>query len=727
MSNIRIDRTPTTALIISSHEKSSLMERYKFHQYLVNPLKRTWGSSIKVLSICYLFVARCLDKLIKKRKRVLGHKEAGRWELIQRRIWKEDALQPRLRGHLNNTFMLLVTKHGRKHKGGQNGCYAGKADNHTLMSCIINMSKSIKFSKHENRQDTKKATVHPNEESRKKRMLLDLFQDGIEARQFKSIAILHFLRMASKEFEMFGSKKVLQKHTYKIDGVLFSKTRWTDTSQIQSTCGEKVDLVDYNIQASAPVMDRHSPISLSICLHFHHEVGQHRGTDHSFLLSLSAVYIFGGQRLMKQVVSECIQCRIKLKRRFYQNMGPLSQQQLTFGSVNRYTMLDMSGPYEIQAGLNVKATRATAGCTKAWLLHSVCLVSSFTTITVLEDYSTESFVQAIHRMGSITGYPEICWLDNSHTEIRGLSKATYTMIRGVQEVYEETGIAIRLCGSGGESHARHGRIERSIALVKRFFQAKRVNLSYLTPIGLDTLAKQAASYLNSMPLATKKRHGCTMSASLVTPFTFLVGRGYGHRAPAGIPSIEENRGKIMDALELAQEGMLQYFLTNIPDLLLRTTWEDDPKQKIVVGDVVLFQKDISLKVIKWHLGVVEHTEEDQDGVSRIFEIVYTNANEIKLPESKMDPTIPRIRRRYTRKGCHTIVKLFEIGEEGLGHDIKQLNQWLKKENGELEIKQGKNDASSGLGDDQVDRNLLRNEITRMHLKAQMNYLLASMN
>ena len=93
----------------------------------------------------------------------------------------------------------------------------------------------------------------------------------------------------------------------------------------------------------------------------------------------------------------------------------------------------------------------------------------------------------------------------------------------------------------------------------------------------------------------------------------------------------------------------------------------------------------------------------------------------------MDPTIPRIRRRYTRKGCHTIVKLFEIGEEGLGHDIKQLNQWLKKENGELKIKQGKNDASSGLGDDQVDRNLLRNEITRMHLKAQMNYLLASMN
>ena len=152
---------------------------------------------------------------------------------------------------------------------------------------------------------------------------------------------------------------------------------------------------------------------------------------------------------MKQVVSECIRCRIKLKARFYQNMGPLSKQQLTFGSVNRYSMMDMSGPYMIRAGLNIRATRATAGTTKAWLLHNVCLVSSFTTITVLEDYSTDSFLQAIHRMGSITGYLEICYIDNSHTEIQGLSKATYLMMKGAGEVYEQTGIAIRLCGSGG--------------------------------------------------------------------------------------------------------------------------------------------------------------------------------------------------------------------------------------------------------------------------------------
>ena len=715
--------TPPIGLIIKNTDRNSLMKRYEFHNYLVNPLERTWSSSVKVLSICYLFVTRCISKVLDKNKDAGGN--FGKWKAIQKRLIKEDALQPKLKRQLDNTFMLLVTKDRQDGKKTKRVRTPGKVSSHGLMSCVINMSRSIKFSKHKQNQKNSES----NGKGKKRRQLLDMFRDGLEARNFKSIAILHYLKMASDEFRAFESKQTLRKHTYQADGLLFSKTRWTETSQIHSTCGEENRLLDYNIQASAPVMDRRSPISLSISLHFHHEVGNHRGVDHSYLLSLSAVYIFGGQKLMKQVVSECIRCRIKLKARFYQNMGPLSKQQLTFGSVNRYSMMDMSGPYMIQAGLNIRATRATAGTTKAWLLHSVCLVSSFTTITVLEDYSTDSFLQAIHRMGSITGYPEICYIDNSHTEIQGLSKATYLMMKGAGEVYEQTGIAIRLCGSGGESHARHGRIERSIALAKGFFQSKEVEIGYLTPIGFDSLAKQASTFLNSMPMATRKRHGCTMTAALVTPFTFLVGRGYGHRAPAGTPLVEENIGTIMASLERAQRGMLEYFLTNIPDLLLRTAWEVDPRQEIKIGDCVLFQKDIGLKAIKWHLGIIQHAEEDQDGVSRIYEIVYTNSSEIKLPESRNDKTVPRIRRRYTRKSCHTIVKLFDVEEEGLGQDIRQLNRWLKQgcasQGEETENVGTESEHEKDLGSRRQERHPLCTDMTRVRLRAQMSYLLSA--
>ena len=649
--------------------KDKILKRYNYHDYIINPLAKSWSSCVKSLSLCYLFIARCLNKIIIRQ--ASDARTEKRWKEIEYGILKKEALQKQ-KAQLNNTCMFLINRERSKkknlklhHQGIRDE--ASRSKEQALRGSLLNMSRSIKLSSKDNEQKNKN-----------KKHLLELFRDGLEARQFKEVAIMYFLIMASREFMHFMPEGIKKKHTYRNGELLFSKTRWQDTSHMYSTFGNETSLLNYDIQPSAPVMDSCSPISISICLHFHREVSKHRGVDQSFLLTLSSVYIFGGQKLMKELVQECAACRIKLKKRFYQEMGPLSQQQLTFGSVNRYTMLDMSGHYITRAGLNIKETRATAGTTKTWLLHSVCLVSNYSMITVLEDYSTESFVQAIHRLGCLTGYPEIAWIDNSHTEIKGMIKTKFNMMESIGSVYAETGITIKLCGSGGNSHSRHGRIERRIGLAKKYFAMRKVEIGYLTPIGLDTLAKQAANFLNSLPMATKKRHGCTMTAQLVTPFTFLIGRGNGHRAPSGSPEIEENRGTIMRALEGAQKGMLEYFVTNLPDLLLRTTWEESTNQILAIGDCVLFQKDVSLKEVRWHLGVIQACEEDEDGISRIFEIAYTNASEIKLPQTKEDKTNPKIRIRYTRKGCHTLVKLFDLEDHGLMGDISQINNQLKK-------------------------------------------------
>ena len=60
--------TPPIGLVIKNTDRNSLMKRYEFHNYLVNPLERTWSSSVKVLSICYLFVTRCISKVLVKNK-----------------------------------------------------------------------------------------------------------------------------------------------------------------------------------------------------------------------------------------------------------------------------------------------------------------------------------------------------------------------------------------------------------------------------------------------------------------------------------------------------------------------------------------------------------------------------------------------------------------------------------------------------------------------------------
>ena len=43
-------------------------ERFSFHTYLVNPLKRTWLSAIRIMSIVYHFIRKILTKLYDKRK-----------------------------------------------------------------------------------------------------------------------------------------------------------------------------------------------------------------------------------------------------------------------------------------------------------------------------------------------------------------------------------------------------------------------------------------------------------------------------------------------------------------------------------------------------------------------------------------------------------------------------------------------------------------------------------
>ena len=685
-------------LVINENSVSKIMERFKFNEYLVNPLARTWSSSIRTLTIVYLFAARCMDKIIGKHMRNGEKDKQLRWQAVKNNILKEDMLETKQT--LNETFTCLINK----------DCPNGENENrhNTIKSTEQNTAS-------ENNAET--TTDRPQ----KKLHMLELFKSGIELNFYKNVAITYYLILASLELENFVPKSTLKKHTYKRGSIYFSRTRYLKTSHLYSTLGEETNLLDYNIQDSSPVLDRYNPTAISISFHFHNVIAQHRGVDQSYLKLMSSVFILQGQPLMTEIVKSCIRCRIKLKKRYYKQEGPLSQIQLTFGGIHRYVCLDMSGPYTTLSGLRARTTRTRTGTTKSWLLHGVCIMSNYSTITVLEDYSTESFVQAIHRMGCWLGYPEVAYLDNSWTEIKGLKNSKFTMLKAIHKAYDEMGITIKLCASGGEGHARLGRIERRVGLCKRFFEMKRQDISYLTPLGLETLAKQAASFLNSLPLATRKRTGATVASELITPNMFLVGRDGGYRAPGGCPTLNENRGEILSALQRAQEGMLKYFVENIPDLILRTTWTkpSNELENLKIGDTVLFQKDASAHAIEWKLGVIHGIEQDDDQEGRILEIGYINASETKLPLTRTDNTVPKIRKRYTRKSCHTICKIMAIDEPDMNKDLVQLNRMLEEER----VGEARSEKSTNKRSTNKSPTPLTTECSQIYWKMNLNHLL----
>ena len=658
-------------LAINNQWVSQIKERYLFSEYLLDPLKKNWTKVIRILGIVFYFIHQLITRRICKTTITNDVGNINRWKLLYKNIF--DITKDSDRINFCQTFTSMVTKESQEmeasiHNNHIQICEQIKRSPKSLLKSICTLISHL-----------------PNETEPNSMHILDLFSNGITANFFMSTAILYYLKKASKELEMFYKRGMIRKHCQKSGQLYFSKNRWMETNQLRIIDDENINLQDLNIQELAPVLDRHSPVAISLALHFHNNVTKHAGADRSHLAIQGSVFIFQGQRLFEDICRDCITCRIKLKQRYTQIMGPLGKEQLSYSAVGRFIFLDMSGPYETRASINARNTRKTSGKTKTWLLHGVCVVSSYSVVQILETYATDSFVQAIHRIASYIGFPQLAFIDSSQTEIKGLTKTKFSMYDASNRLFDEFGITIKLCGVGGESHSRHGVIERRIGLFKKYFEISKQKITELTPIGLYTLALQAASHLNSAPLCTKKRNGSTISSRLITPNCFFLGKRTSHRAPAGIPYIEEDRSTMMDKLHKAADGMLTFFQVNIPDLLLRTCNTKETKEKIAKGDLVLFMKDESQMTYNWKMGIVYELELDEDKEPRIIQITYVNKDEITLPMNKGEQNLTSITKRITRKGIHTIVKLYSIDDKGINNDLAHLNNVLQNSTKHLEL------------------------------------------
>ena len=72
------------------------------------------------------------------------------------------------------------------------------------------------------------------------------------ANLFKGRAILYYIQKASREVESFYTPSVIRKHCFKSGSILFSKNRWLETNQLREMAEGGLQLLDFNIQESAP-------------------------------------------------------------------------------------------------------------------------------------------------------------------------------------------------------------------------------------------------------------------------------------------------------------------------------------------------------------------------------------------------------------------------------------------------------------------------------------------
>ena len=628
-------------LAIGKEFQNKVKERLEFHEYLINPLRNPWTKSIRILSIALNFVRQIVLKRIQHTSKTALQSSLKDWQSLHQRIFCSE-YEP----VLHDCFTNL--------------CFVNSGD---LSANRVNDS----FVLVQTRSKAKTKDTLPGKVS-----FTEVFKDIQELKVAKYSSILYFLRLGSKELTEFYPKSILRKHTFVKNGLYFSKQRVLECDNVDDLMGSEVASHELGISNLLPCIDRYSPVGISILMHIHRRPANHLGVDRTWSTALSSVYIFQGQSLLKDIVRSCFHCRHKLRKKFNTNYGPINKMSLSFAPVNEHVMLDMSGPYLVKSRLTSRSTRINSSLCKVYLLHTVCLTSYLHTITIVEDYSSQGFTDALHRISSRYGYPSIAYTDGSASQLKSLLSAQLTMKSFTGSIFKETGIEVRVSGSGGASHARQGRVEKAIDLFQRFIENRKSSVQELTILQFDSLICQATAFLNSMPLCHKKRTGSCSSSYLVSPYSFLLGRRSNTRAPAGYPLLPDSRGKILDAVQEASKGMLKYFTAAIPDLLLRPTRQKDP-DKIRRGDMVLFAYEESAIAITYKLGLVTRLEFDGDGEARIAELSYSNAQETDLPVKKTDKTKPKSLSRLTRKGIHTLIKIYSADDQDINTDIDCIN------------------------------------------------------
>ena len=632
--------------IVNFNTTNRLMERYEFSNYILDPLKFNWNKTIRIVSLAFFFLRKLLLKM-----------EHNSKSFSYTRIY-------------NNLFINF---------------------NRGLIPMeLFTPKESILYSY---RTDRRK-NINTNESINYLHSLMNSRSD------FKQISLAvgwYFLRFASNEAKHFCPKNTLIKHAIEKHGILLSNNRWKDSCTIEDTLELDFEVPKIEIRSEAPYMDRYSPIAIAIARHIHAVVG-HRGSEYCRLYSLNFLEIYQGQRLFGEISKDCIKCKIRFKKKMYAEFGKLHPTQLIIGHVMSVCQADMSGPYETKTHLQAKNTRGRPSSTKLWVLHTVCCMSHISHSLVMEDCSTASFLSALTRLSCAYGIPRTILIDPSSSEICGLINAKVSIKDPIGHITMENGIRLELCAVGGQAHSRHGLVEKRIGMIKETIKTHWEDLSSVSILAFQGLLDQTDNILNSTPLGFSQCVNRSASSTLVTPNHFRMGRS-NNRTLGGPLQLPETRGLMLKSANSLAEALVKYITYKaIPQLLIRPKWLKNAGDKLIPGDLVLFQKRTGPINSNWRIGRVEGKETEH-----IVELRYGNASEIILPLTKKDTLTPTNTPHFTRRDVRSLVKLYNVDDESMNSDLAYMRKWYDER--QIELNKNEIDPKAPQGLEKSEKNL----------------------
>ncbi|XP_024117236.1 uncharacterized protein LOC112138823 [Oryzias melastigma] len=326
-------------------------------------------------------------------------------------------------------------------------------------------------------------------------------------------------------------------------------------------------------------------------------------------LRANGFWVIGASKLVAKIIHNCVLCRKLRRPTELQKMADLPKERVEASAPFTYSGMDCFGPFLVK-----KARKEH----KRYGLIFTCLYSRAVHLEMLEDLSTDAFINALRCFISLRGAVRQLHCDQGSNFV-GARNEFRESLKQCDPKLLEVFLSEKQCefifNAPTASHAG-GIWERQIRSIKNVLNALLAQCpGRLDDASLRTLFYEAMAVINSRPLTVDGINDPNALEPL-TPNHFIMMKSKVAPGPPGL-FVKE------DLYATKRWRRVQYLIEQfwsrwkkeyLMAIATRQKWHK-PKRNLKTDDIVII-KDNNLPRNQWQLGRVIETVKDSDGLVR---------------------------------------------------------------------------------------------------------------
>ena len=316
-------------------------------------------------------------------------------------------------------------------------------------------------------------------------------------------------------------------------------------------------------------------------------------------------------------------------------MSPLPIERIKPSPAFSNIGIDYFGPFSVKGEVQ-KRTRG-----KCYGVIFACDCSRAVHIDIVQDYTTDAFLQALRRFCAIRGWPCKIHSDNG-PQLVGASKELNNIIKDLGwDVIQRYGHSYGTVWSFNPADApwQNGSTESLVKTVKRALNAS-IGVQVFSYSEFQTIMYETGQIVNQRPIGRKPTE--PDEGSYLCPNDLLLGRCSSHVPQGPFDKVSNHQQRMKFIQNVVQSFWKRWSREVFPGLVVEPKWHTE-RRNVVVGDVVRIQDSNTVRG-EWKLGLVSNVIVSEDHKVRNVEVTYkrnSTAVVITRPVQRLIVLVPK--------------------------------------------------------------------------------------